>query len=356
LLVFVLLAGAEVALRLPHVRTLLPPRTHYYHPAITTRLDAVERMRTEGRAVDVLFIGSSIVMTNVNPRLFGTIVANDPGEIVVFNAGLPGLWPTSVHLYAEHVWLPTVRPRLVVQGVRYPELAATTHAKNETQVWSGKIEPSWRDHDFRTQLYAGLISNVYLLQYRGAGVRWLQRFRDGWLGTDPADSRAAYDAHGYEPLQPVTTRPDEWEPDLPSDGMCGVNGCEVGFTALKRTVAAARAAGSSYVLMNVPEHSIRWSGPGGIERYRDYLGRLRAFAEAEGVGFVDPTDGDPFRFAQTPYADLAHMTSAGSSQFTRVLADHMEPLVTSALGDPRRELQAADRAPSADREQLTEAP
>jgi hypothetical protein len=328
-LVFVLLlAGAEIALRFPHVRGLLPPRTHYYHPAIATRLDAIERMLREENRVDVLFIGSSIVLTNLHPQIFDAIVAQ-PGGGVSFNAGLPGLWPTSVHLYAERLWLPTVRPRVVVQGIRYPELAASTHAKHESQVWTGKIEASWRDADPMTQLYATLVSNIYLLQYRGAGVRMLERYRNGWVDPDDPESENPYETRGHQAIANGTPV-GEWEADLPNEGVCEHARCEVGFAALRRTIAATRAAGSDYVLLNVPEHASRWHGPGGVPRYRHYLERLRAFAEAEGVGFIDPTGGDPFRFERTPYADFAHMTAAGSRQFTRAVARQMAPLVTAA--------------------------
>src|SRR5688500_15980060 len=74
LVLLLVLVAAEVTLRFPQVRSGLPPRTHYYHPAITTRLDAVERIVNERGRVDVLFIGSSIVLTNMHPRIFDAIV------------------------------------------------------------------------------------------------------------------------------------------------------------------------------------------------------------------------------------------------------------------------------------------
>jgi hypothetical protein len=319
--VLLLLGAAEVALRFPQVRSVLPPRTHYYHPAITTRLDAIERMLGDERRVDVLFIGSSIVLTNLDPHVFDAVAAQPEGN-VSFNAGLPGLWPTSVHLYAEHLWLPTARPRLVVQGIRYPELAATTHAKHETQVWSGKIERSWRESNVLTQLHAKVVANVYLLQYRGVGVRVLEAFRDG--RSDNVGWENAYETQGQQPISDAQATPMEnWEADLPNEGVCESSRCDVGFSALRRTIAAARAVGSDYVLLNVPEHASRWRGSEGLARYRHYLERLREFAAAERVDFIDPTDGDPFRFERTPYADFAHMTEAGSRQFTRAVAEHV---------------------------------
>jgi hypothetical protein len=343
LLLLAILGSLELALRFPQMRRLLPPRTHYYHPAIAQRIDELERVKRVYGRVDVLFIGSSIVLTNVHPLLFDSIAGRDPGHVVSFNVGLSGLWPTSVHLYAQHLWLPLTRPRVVVQGVRYAELAATTHAKNETQVWSGRIEPAWRDAGLMTRAYAATVSRLFLLQYHGALTRALQRFRSGWIGPIDPEEDDEHAVRGYHPRgAPEGGSVDEWENDLPNDGTCADGGCKVGFAALRRTIAAVRSGGGTYVLMNVPEHPARWREAEAVQRYQSYVGALREFAEAEGVVFVDPTDGDPFRFAGIPYNDLSHMTAAGARQFTRALADRMTPILETAL-PLRRELHASTR-------------
>jgi hypothetical protein len=77
----VLLVAAEVALRVPAVRRVLPPRTHFYQSSIAELLDELEAVKSiEGR-VDVLFIGSSVVFTDVNPLLFDAM-ASQYGHLV----------------------------------------------------------------------------------------------------------------------------------------------------------------------------------------------------------------------------------------------------------------------------------
>ena len=339
--VLLLVLGAELVLRFPQVRALLPPRTHYYHPLIAQRLDAIERMtRVHGR-VDVLFVGSSIVMTNVDPLAFDHQMAREAGSLVSFNAGLPGIWPQSVQLYLEHVWLPAARPRVVVQGIRYAELAATTHAKHESQVWTGRVEQGWRDADLLTRLHAETVERVHLLQYRGALIRALERHRDGWSGDSLTDAMNA--GRGYEPRP---ANPDaEWVEDLPNDGTCTSNRCAVGFAALRRTIAAVRATGAAYVLANVPEHVTRWQGPDAADRYRAYVDALREFAASEGVAFVDPTDGNVAQFRDMPYSDFSHMTADGSRQYTLALADKASALIATSLGRREGELVAAFQRP-----------
>jgi hypothetical protein len=328
--VLLVLVSAELALRLPQVRALLPPRTHYYHPVIAQRLDAIERLMSAHGRIDVLFIGSSIVMTNVSPELFDSAVGEERGRVVSFNAGLPGMWPAGVHLYLEHVWLPAARPRMVVQGIRYAELAATTHAKNETQVWTGRVEQAWRESDLLSRQYAAAAEKVYLLQYRGVLNGALERRRDGWVGESHEVDMGDL-PRGYEPRRATFTDIAQWAEDLSNEGSCDANSCEVGFAALRRTIAAVHSAGGIYVLANVPEHMMRWRGRAAAERYRAYVDTLRTFAASEGVAFVDPSDGSPARFEHALYSDFSHMTAQGSRQFTQALARQMSPLIATTL-------------------------
>ena len=329
------IVGAEAALRFQQVRMLLPPRTHYYHTFIAKRLDALERLVSVHERTDILFVGSSIVMTDVHALLFDTIVGDESGPVVSFNAGLPGIWPSSVHLYLEHVWLPTARPRIVVQGIRYAELAATTHAKHHTQVWTGRVEAAWRPADVVTRMHAAAVRNLFLLQYRGAWNSTLQRYRNGRVGDD-ADAGSAL--RGYEPRPAARSDIGEWEADLPNDGTCDANGCEVGLEALRRTAKVAQAAGAAYVLVNVPEHQLRWRGPGAGERYRSYVDVLRRFAESHGAVFIDPTEGVLDRFPHALYSDFAHLTAEGSRHFTRAMATKMVPLIAKRLPRQTRDV------------------
>ena len=334
------LVGAEGALRFQQVRTLLPPRTHYYHPSIVRRLDALERLVGVHQRADVLFVGSSIVMTDVHALLFDTMVGDESDPVISFNVGLPGIWPSSVHLYLEHLWLPVARPRIVVQGIRYAELAATTHAKDPTQVWTGRVEAAWRTAGVVTQMHAAAVRNLYLLQYRGAWNSTLERYRNGRVGKSIDDSDLESVLRGYEPRPAPVSAIDTWEEDLPNDGTCEANACEVGLEALHRAATVARAAGAAYVLVNVPEHQLRWGGRDAAERYRSYVRVLRRFAQSQGVVFIDPTEGALDRFPHALYSDFAHLTAEGSRRFTRALASQMAPLIAKTLPRQGRELLA----------------
>jgi hypothetical protein len=325
-----LLVGAEVLLRVPTLESRLPTRTHYYDAGVVVREDALRRTLAAHGRVDVLFIGSSIVRTDIQPLTYDAITA-DAGchRIVSFNAGLSGLWPTAVALYLEHVWLPAAKPRLVVQGIRYPELAATTHALRPNQVFSGTVEAAWTETTWSKRLYAAAAARIRLLQYRGVLGSILERYTNGRPGPIFADDpESAIDPRGYTPRLPtlrearvrglVTAEPI-------SEEVCPDGRCSVGFNALSRAVAAVHRSGGDYVLVNIPEHGAQWHGSDGRRRYHDYLAVLHEFARSKGVPFIDPTDGNPDTFEdEDEYSDLYHMSPAGAKRLTSILATRID--------------------------------
>lgn len=317
---FVLAAmvAAEAALRVPAVRLLLPARTHYYHASIAQRLDDLEQVVAAHGGVDVLFVGSSIVRADVHPLMFDRVF--EPDRLVSFNAAMDGIWPAGVELYLRNLWLEAARPRVVVQGIRFPELRVTTPAKHESQIWAGTVEAGWRRDNVFATAASAMAQRLRVLQYRRALTNTLHRYAAGAPGRVTGD----VSIRGHEPRPVSFEALETMKADLSNDGSCGEGACDPGFAAIRLTRDAARQAGADYVLLNVPEHGSRWSGTDGASRYRQYLDSVRAFAGVEGIPFVDPTEGDPFRFdAPHAYADLSHMTSAAAGRFSTMLAGHL---------------------------------
>ena len=324
-----LLAGAEGLLRAPSLQSRLPTRTHYYDAGVVIREDALKRTLAALGHVDVLFIGSSIVRTNIQPLTYDALTTPSGCRVVSFNAGLSGLWPGAVALYLEHVWLGLAKPRVVVQGIRYPELAATTHALRPDQVYNGTVEAAWADATWRKRLYGIAAANLRLLQYRGALGSVLQRYVNGRPGPISAEDRESMiDPRGYTPrfptLREVKARGDAVIAEPVAEEVCTRDRCRVGFEGLSHAIASTHRWGADYVLVNIPEHSARWGGRDGQRRYRDYLAAVHDFARSNGVPFIDPTDGNPHVFEDDDeYSDLYHMSPAGAKRLTSILAARM---------------------------------
>jgi hypothetical protein len=315
-----LLALAEVALHFQPVRNLLPPRTHFYDPDVALRLEAMERTIDAHGRIDILFVGSSIVRTNIQPLLFDRLISDGAGTSVVsFNAGLMGVWPEALEWYVDRVWLPSARPKLVAQGIRYLELSATTPSLWPDRFFAGPVEGGWPDDaSWIRRAYSVAARRVHLLQYARTWPGWLQQHRDGRVGDVP---RSLMDSRGYAPARAPGVVEDE-----PLDtAVCGEVECARGIAALSRTIAAVHRSGARYVLVNVPERADRWRDP---VQYRAYVDLLTTFARQQGVPFLDVSGGDPSQFASDEdYRDTSHMSPSGSARFTSMLARALAPVV-----------------------------
>lgn len=337
------LVGVEAALRVPAVRDRLPERRIYYDPAVSIRLDALDNVLRDSGRVDVLFAGSSIVRTNVRPLVFDSLIEAGTGEQVVsFNTGMLGLWPAGTHLYLERVWLPEVQPAIVVQGIRYGELRATTYALAEDQFFGGVIERGWRDAGWIDRAVSWATGRLRLLQYRGVLPVRLHAWLQGRPGEPDIDGRSAVNERGFNerwPLLPDTRARGLLDDTEAYDDPCVEDGCEVGFAAIRRTHALVAEQGADFVLVNVPEFAARWPGEAGAERYRSYLATLQQLADEEGFLFIDVTRGNPLHFAdEREFSDYYHMSPIGAKRFTTELAVALAPFIATRASDvPIRE-------------------
>jgi hypothetical protein len=320
------LAATEGTLRIPAVRDALPIRTHLHEPGVVVRLQTLERLLESEQHVDVLFAGSSIVRCNIMPTIFDPLVDQDRRQhLVSFNAGMSGLWPDAVRLYLEDLWLPATHPRVVIQGIRYGELFPSNRARSYGDISSGIVESSWEQPGRVSQIRARIFETFRILQYRGALPTWLLRYRNGRPDPIVEDEVHVYtDPRGWTPRSPtldVVLSQQLLGDERPNGMLNDSPELRAALEAIGRSFRATRRAGAQYILVNVPEHAFRWSGPDGRERYEAYLGALAQLARAEGFPFVDVTGGNPGLFSSPlDYSDYHHMSPAGARRFTTLLA------------------------------------
>ena len=324
LAVFTVLTAIEVVLRVPAVIRTLPVRTHFQQPGVVRRLEALERLTQNQPRLDILFVGSSIVRCNIHPLEFDRSAAALGMRTVSFNVGLSGLWPGPVEFYLEHLWLPAARPRVVVQGIRYGELHPSSRARKEEDIYSGSIESRWRNPTTLNRIEVALLQRIHLLQYRGALPRWLLAHRRGMPGEDADDDpRVITDPRGWTPRLPTldVVRARGWvAAERPYSGDQSADSRQA-IAAIRASARQTHAAGARYVLVNVPEHSYRWSAPDGPARYRAYIQTMTQLARDERFEFIDVTQSVPNRFADdADYSDYHHMSPAGAIRFTDMLA------------------------------------
>lgn len=326
--IVLMLASIEGVLRIPAVADHLPLPTHYNEPDVAMRLRTLEALKAHEHTdhVDVLFVGSSIVRCNIRPSLFDEAISRQAhASVVSFNAGLSGLWPAGVDLYTEHLWLPHARPRIVLQGIRYGEVAAPPKTRRYETIVTGAVESAWSTGGASGRIKAAAFEHVRLLQYRGIWIEWLKRYVNGrGDGAVPDELRVFTDERGWTPRLPTldvvrarnllaAERP--YMDDAPlADAL----------DAIRHTSRVVRQSGAEYALVNVPEHSFRWSGLGGQLRYHSYIAALQQLADDEGFVFLDVTGGATDQFSRdADYSDYHHMSPEGAGRFTQMLATAM---------------------------------
>ncbi len=320
---------AEVLLRIPGVASAIGRPDLYYWPGVRDRLDAIVETEREVGDITLLFIGSSVVRTNIRPLQFDRVLTDAGIDVVSFNGGLSGLRVDAVRLYVEEFWLEVLSPQVIFQAVRYEELLHPEPAEEYVRFDEGRYEPLWLSTSPLAPLQRFALDNLRLIQHSGlltdALVSPSSAFEDevgfpingrGWNATVRSlpDLRATMD---------VVEIPGGSDAVRGFSGSLDAAALDVGFAMLAETIAAVRAAGATYVLVNMPEHGDKFlQASDGAAFYRGYIETLRAFAVDQGVLFLDVTAGDASMYqTDEPFSDFHHMTPGGAAELTRLLAE-----------------------------------
>ena len=317
-----LLLFAEMLLHLDEVRKFLPEPRPYYSDNVEKRLRALRNTIEEKGKVDLLFIGSSIVRTNFRPLPFDEAIFEETGiPVVSFNGGFSDLAPDRVRLYLENFFLKYASLRIVLQGIRYPELAGSSEAEDYKRFRKGCIERAWLDQSLFGKLKVFAMENIQLLYYKGMLTAALQRFYSFNRSIFKIDARG-YNMTGGSSLSDAKrkSRIDAIEP--PYSGTHTLNKDHKGFLHLKRTINICKNHGIVYILVNVPEHGDKFLNTvEGKNIYKMYISELKKFAEHESILLIDITNGSPESYRNyDDYSDYHHMSAAGADRFTKELA------------------------------------
>ncbi|MBN2413651.1 hypothetical protein JXQ31_18375 [candidate division KSB1 bacterium] len=317
-----LLILTDFSLRLEPLRDNLPQANPYYNPAVELRTRALKSLIKEQGQPDVLFIGSSVVRTNISPLLFDSVYQYITShKMTSFNGGLSDLDPGPVSFYLEKFWLKSCKPQIILQAVRYEELKSTFTAENYPVFKTSIYEPLWLKNNLNSQIRLYLLDHVRLYYYSGALTEFLRypRFPVNRPLLHPIDSRGhSFMNIGMAEAKKLglLTGDFTYYEDIP-DSLLKLN-----LDALKKSSALCRQSGIKYILVNISEHGDRFlKAPDGLERYRNYISLLRNLAGELNVEFIDLTNGDPAIYQQDDlFSDYYHMSPAGTKKFTTDLA------------------------------------
>lgn len=100
------------------VEPLLPPENRWPTDQTSAKADQIEGLAVGGSPIDVVFLGSSVVVQGVDPIAF-----NDaPTDLTSYNAALDGASLRSVEAWARNVVFPSLDPQAVVIGITTRDL------------------------------------------------------------------------------------------------------------------------------------------------------------------------------------------------------------------------------------------
>ncbi|MBI5713553.1 MAG: hypothetical protein HZC38_09060 [Chloroflexi bacterium] len=116
--IFLLIGAGEILLRIPIVESFLPtPSYGNGGPELGVKVRKLDAYIRQHGAVDCLFVGSSVVDSDVDPEVFSREYKARTGkDIVCFNFGLAGMAPSSIEITARFL-IARYRPRILIYGV-----------------------------------------------------------------------------------------------------------------------------------------------------------------------------------------------------------------------------------------------
>jgi len=305
----------EGALRLDVLRELIPEPKPYYRYDVEKRLRALKETIEHNGRIDCLFIGNSVVRTNFQPFTFDSEIFEKTGlSIVSFNGGLSDLTPDAVKFYLQHFYLKHLKPKIIFQGVRYPDLKSTALADKYEPFKRSLLEQFWIDQTLLGKIKAIAYENIQLLYYKGllTPQKYLRR-------------SFVIDKRGYN--TPGLTLPEAKKRRLLIDprsykGSISADDFQESLSFLKATYNMCMERGISYILVNIPEHGDKFSKKNnGARRYSVYLNQLKEYAKVNSIIFVDVTNGNPNKYSNDIFfSDYHHMSAVGAEKFTKELA------------------------------------
>jgi hypothetical protein len=280
-------------------------------------------------SIDVVFLGSSVVVQGVDPIAFN----NASEGLTGYNAALDGASMRSVELWAREVVFPAFDPGIVVIGVTTRDL--NDGGVNQEEFFRG-LEASKGLQGFRSdgglsELLERLADSSALLRIR-PHLRQPGKLAEQLLGRDdesdqPPGPYGAAESQGSLGYQYSDAWRDLWRNRHFNDYAIGQSEWE----ALQRIVGAAEDEGRQVIVVEMPVHDdyldLQPDGEAGLSNAHALLAEIESRPLVELVSLTDVFQPEFFR-------DPAHLNEAGAELLGIALADHLsDPSVPFALVD-----------------------
>lgn len=160
--IILLIGGGEILFRIPIIESFLPTSTYGNGgPELGAKIRKLDTYIRQHGMVDCLFVGSSVVDSDIDPEVFSREFKAQTGkDVSCFNFALAAMAPSSMDSTARFL-IARYRPRVLIYGVGIGEFSAKF-------MWQGVdlYSTPWTQYvTGRFSLEGWLIENSYSYRY-----------------------------------------------------------------------------------------------------------------------------------------------------------------------------------------------
>jgi hypothetical protein len=299
-------------------------RSHLRMPSVTgwlrsldVQLDRLDELTRDGRPIDCVFVGSSLVLTGLDPDEFSEQLQARTGKAVrCFNLGVTGATARDTAILAR-ILVERLRPWLVIYGASTRDISPSTNgpglaATPWARYWQGDATgEGWLIEHSRAYRY--------YLAYRNSIVS----------GAAEMEGLGAVRSNGYLPTSGTLMEQSEQvaigermllaqfsDRELSQDQLRGFD-----------DLLSLQAGGTHVAIIEMPAHPRHWPILRTTAGYARFLERMRDTAAARAVPFW-PTMSLGL-VSEDGWADSVHLNQAGAGVLTRWLADQVADAIKS---------------------------
>lgn len=284
--------------------------------------------------VDVIFTGSSLVNTGIDPDIIQGLVLQQTGQTVrFFNFGTEGL-SLPATLATIKILIDTAHPDVIVLATEMRDY----YSASGRELADDYLSSPWVRQKLGYSSVSGWLSDNSVLLQKAYVLRdWM---REDFPETLQLSVRRWHDtsASGYEPdnrIMPDIEEPiDLDDPQIKSayDTFNGFSAADDRLQALRNIVALCENAGVELILVDMPAHPTFFGFFGGETEHAKYLDFIQDFVNENDLLLIPAMPYE--KLPLEGWSDRIHLNKDGVPVFSAYLGEEFNTLITSGRIDP----------------------
>jgi hypothetical protein len=326
-----LIAGGEFLLRRDFVQAHLPyPSFGSNSRNLDMKLHLLKKMIEREGPPDCLFLGNSMVQTDIDPEAFREAYQTVSGNpIGCFNFGVNGMSPYPGAKFVK-VLNRLFHPKIVIWGITPSDLK-TRRTNKEVTLETG----SWVRYQLGHGNFSGwLIDKSYFYRYYLRFRLWMD-FPKIFRIHQKMETKST--AHGF--LRGIVN--NEFAKPIQTEREARFKKILQDFKIDRRILPMLHEAfrptpGITFVLAEMPIHQKFFTYyNGGEKTHNKIISGIKRFADQRGIHFIPSNPDEPIMDKE--WQNYNHLNISGARQFSRWLGKQIGAAVRKGLiPDPRR--------------------